>query len=309
MGRIRSVKPEFSHSEAIVALPRDVRLHFIQLWTYADDYGRGKDEPRVIKGAIWPLDDDVTPEMVEAWQCVLAAEGRIARYTVDGRQFFEIKNWHEHQKPNRRTDSKIPPADQGVPVVAVQAQCIDTAPAVQAHREFSAVVVGGGVEVEGDVEVDAPASTVGQLPVVGGEDDSDAAGDREQAVRATAVLVGRNQAAVKGSGSGYAATVTRHILTDTDRGDRDRIRQALDAGHAPEQIAAGWDSFDPLFGTSVPPSEDPEAKARAAERATKAEQETADKLAAMRDAATERAPMPDGLRKRLHAVPDEAAEA
>lgn len=152
MGRIRSIKPEFSQSEAIVALSRDVRLHFIQLWTYADDYGRGKDEPRVIKGAIWPLDDDVSPEQVEAWQCVLAAEGRIVRYTVGGRQFFEVVNWMEHQKPNRRTESKLPAPDQGVPVDAVQAQCIDTASAVQAHREFPAV--GGGVEVEvdGDVE-------------------------------------------------------------------------------------------------------------------------------------------------------------
>lgn len=308
MGRIRSIKPEFSHSEAIVALPRDVRLHFIQLWTYADDHGRGKDEPRVIKGAIWPLDDDVTPEMVEAWQCVLAEHGRIARYTVDGRQFFEIKNWHEHQKPNRRTDSKIAPADQGVPVVAVQAQCVSSADAVQAHREFSAVVVGGGVEVEGDVEVevDAAGSGVGQLPVVGADDDSDAAEQREQAVRATAVLVGRNQAAVKGNGAGYAATVTRRILTDADRGDRDRdrIRAALDAGQTPEQIAAGWDSFDPLFGTGVPPADDPAAVAAAADRAAKREAESAAKLAEIRDAATDRAPMPDDLRKRIHALPD-----
>ena len=169
MARIRSIKPEFSHSDSIAAMPRDVRLHFIQLWTYADDYGRGKDDPRVIKGAIWPLDDDVTAELVESWQSALADHGRIVRYTVDDRRFFEIVNWMEHQKPNRRTDSKHPAPDQGIPVQAVQAQCIDSASAVQVQRDCPAVVVGGDVDVEGALAatadpVDWAQSRIGRLP-------------------------------------------------------------------------------------------------------------------------------------------------
>jgi len=151
MARIRSVKPEFCHSEAIVGLPRDVRLHFILLWTYADDFGRGKDEPRIIKGAIWPMDDDVTADMVADWQDQLHKAGRITRYEVDGRRFFVITNWMEHQKPNRRTDSKLPGPDQGIQVDAVQAQCKSSADAVQMQRDCPAVVVGGDVEVEGEV--------------------------------------------------------------------------------------------------------------------------------------------------------------
>lgn len=169
MARIRSIKPEFSHSDSIAAMPRDVRLHFIQLWTYADDYGRGKDDPRVIKGAIWPLDDDVTAELVESWQSALAEHGRIVRYTVDARRFFEIVNWMEHQKPNRRTDSKHPAPDQGIPVQAVQAQCIDSASAVQVQRDCPAVVVGGDVDVEGALAatadpVDWAKTRIARLP-------------------------------------------------------------------------------------------------------------------------------------------------
>ncbi len=108
MARIRSIKPEFCRSESIVALPVPVRLHFAMLWTYADDYGRGVDNPRLIKGDLWPLDDDVTPAVIESYQASLAAAGRIVRYEVDGKAYFEVVNWAEHQHPQKRKDSTIP---------------------------------------------------------------------------------------------------------------------------------------------------------------------------------------------------------
>ncbi len=116
MARIRSVKPEFAKSETIAALPRDVRLHFMLLWTYADDDGRGVDNPKLIKAELWPLDDDVTATVVEGWQAQLAEHGRIVRYEADGRHFFEVVNFAEHQHPQKKGESKYPPPSSGTPI-------------------------------------------------------------------------------------------------------------------------------------------------------------------------------------------------
>lgn len=284
MARIRSVKPEFCTSEAIAALPRDLRLHFIQLWTYADDYGRGKDEPRVIKGAIWPIDDDVTPEQVEAWQCALAAAGRIVRYTVDGRQFFEVVNWLEHQKPNRRTESKLPAPDQGVPVVAVQEQCIDTADAVQAHRDCPAVgVVGeveGEVEVGGDVEV-AP-DTSPQTTSNAARPDSPLV-DVDQQVRKAVGIYSRTIAArhPEADDPGAYAYGVGQKLTDEDRAS---LAEWITEGDTAEDAAARL--ADPMRGldpTTIRPALDPAAVQAADELAKRREQATAERLEAQRN--------------------------
>lgn len=108
MARIRSIKPEFCTSEAIAALSIPCRLHFAMLWTHADDHGRGLDNPRLIKAALWPLDDDVTVEQVERWQQELADNGRLIRYEAESRQCFQITNWTEHQHPQKPKDSAIP---------------------------------------------------------------------------------------------------------------------------------------------------------------------------------------------------------
>lgn len=78
----------------------------------------------------------------------------------------------------------------------------------------------------------------------GGDDEPAAPTIDEQAIRRTAVLIGR---AVTGTQAGitnpdaYAAKVTRGILdTDGDGIDRDRIERLLGSGRTPEQIAQGW---------------------------------------------------------------------
>lgn len=155
MARMRTLKPEFAKSEAIACLPRDVRLHFALLWTYADDAGRGADNPKLIKAELWPLDDEVTAAVVEEWQACLAAHGRIVRYEVDGRRFFEIVNFEEHQKPQHPKASIIPEPNGNTLSVKVEApESIHEAAPV--CSEILPVVVG--VEVVGEVVVaDAPA--------------------------------------------------------------------------------------------------------------------------------------------------------
>jgi hypothetical protein len=113
MARIRSIKPEYCTSEAIAALTVEAQLHFIKLWTYADDHGRGLDNPRLIKAALWPLADNVGISEVEALQEELELHGRIVRYEVTGRCYFEVVNWAEHQKPQHPKPSDYPAPPEG----------------------------------------------------------------------------------------------------------------------------------------------------------------------------------------------------
>ena len=142
MARIRSIKPGFCTSEAIAALPVPVRLHFAMLWTHCDDHGRGVDNPRLIKAALWPLDDDVTAAVVESYQETLADHGRIDRYEVDGKRYFQVLRWDEHQRPQRPADSVIPESSAAAPVPVADGSASDP-------RGVAAVV--GVVEGEGEV--------------------------------------------------------------------------------------------------------------------------------------------------------------
>ena len=127
--RIRQVKPEFWSSLDIVRLPRLTRLHFIALWNYADDDGRGIDDHRLIK-QMFLLDDDVDAAEIEAHQALLEREGRIVRYEVDGRRYFEILKFRDHQYVQKRKESVYPPVPeyQDVPSVAVALPDADDTP-------------------------------------------------------------------------------------------------------------------------------------------------------------------------------------
>jgi hypothetical protein len=113
--RIRTIKPSFFRSEDVAALPLRARLTWIGLWTHCDDQGRTKDNARLIKGDIWPLDDVSLADIEEDLE-TLAAHERIVRYTVGGRRYLEVVNWHDHQSIQKPTPSKIPPSTEGTPV-------------------------------------------------------------------------------------------------------------------------------------------------------------------------------------------------
>jgi hypothetical protein len=179
MARIRSIKPGFGTSEAIAHLSLGCELHFAKLWTYADDEGRGLDNARLIKGAIWPLRDEVDVDQVEDWQGELARAGRIVRYEAIGKRYFQVVNWDEHQKPQHPKASEYPPppvenAHDGAPSAPESENGLRPAPepsheADRKPHEASpkkppVVVVGEGEGVgEGDVESDTDGADVTRL--------------------------------------------------------------------------------------------------------------------------------------------------
>lgn len=155
MARIRSLHPGYNRSEDIAGptgLSYMARLHFAVLWTYSDDDGRGKDSLPLIKAECWPLDDDVTTKKIEAWMVELEKKGRIIRYEVDGRRYFEVNKWSTWQRPQKKRPSGIPPSPlrpgSGTPTVPIQPSGV-TAPVgvepVVGEGEV-VVVVGEGEE-------------------------------------------------------------------------------------------------------------------------------------------------------------------
>ena len=108
MGRIRSIKPEFPHSESMGNVSRDSRLTFIMLWTLADDSGRLRGSSRMLASLLFPYDDDA-PKKIDGWLTELEREKCIDLYVVDGSHYVQIRNWMSHQKIDHATASKMPP--------------------------------------------------------------------------------------------------------------------------------------------------------------------------------------------------------
>lgn len=124
MSRIRSIKPEFFKSDDVSQLPLRTRLTWIGLWTQCDDHGRTKDDVRLIKADVWPL-DEVSLKDVTADLNTLADRGRIVRYQIDGGSFLAVVNWHGHQSINRPSRSRYPapPVPIGAPAPGENGHC------------------------------------------------------------------------------------------------------------------------------------------------------------------------------------------
>lgn len=113
MSRIRSLKPGFFRSRSLNRLPRDARTTFQGLWCEADDEGRGIADARLLKGAIWPLDDDITPEIIDDHLELLGKE-HITLYEIAGERYYEVVRWEAHQSPQFRRGEGVYPAPEGM---------------------------------------------------------------------------------------------------------------------------------------------------------------------------------------------------
>lgn len=109
MARIRSVSPGLRTSETAAQWDREARYAWVLLWGYLDDYGRGVDNPRVIALDCFPLDDDVTPQLMGHWLDLFEASGSTCRYEFEGKRYLHVLNWADHQKPQHPSKTRIVP--------------------------------------------------------------------------------------------------------------------------------------------------------------------------------------------------------
>lgn len=112
MPRIRTIKPEFAHSESMGRVSRDARLLFVLLWTQCDDAGRTRAASRMLASLLYPYDEDAAA-LIDGWLAELEREGCIVRYQVDGDTYLEVAKWLKHQKIDRPSKSKFPDPREG----------------------------------------------------------------------------------------------------------------------------------------------------------------------------------------------------
>lgn len=102
MARIRSIKPEFWTSEQIAECSPNVRLLFIGMWNFCDDYGVHPASEMRLKMEVFPSDsfskDDIRRMIDE-----LLANGLLTEYEVSGTQYWWVTGWDKHQKPDCKT--------------------------------------------------------------------------------------------------------------------------------------------------------------------------------------------------------------
>jgi len=108
--RIRTIKPEIWSSPQIMDLSRDARLLFIGLMTQADDEGRGLTDPRRLRAAIFPGDDDMAADRLVELLQELATQRLVELYaTDDGIGLYALTGWRRNQKVDHPRPSSYPP--------------------------------------------------------------------------------------------------------------------------------------------------------------------------------------------------------
>ena len=149
MARIRSIKPELRTDLTVAAWPIPVRYAWVLLWGYLDDYGRGRDDPRLLKADLFPLDDAITAKKLAGWVATMAADGCVCRYEVDGDHYLHALHWGRHQRPSHPLPSRIPPC----PTHEIAEDCgklpEDVAQTSEKRSPEQVVVAGSREQVEG----------------------------------------------------------------------------------------------------------------------------------------------------------------
>lgn len=160
--RIRSIKPEFWRSEDIAALPWEVRLLFIGLWSYVDDNGVGRDDERIIRAELFALDEDLSESSlrVHGGLKLLHARNLIDRYTVQGKPFLHIRTWDRHQKINRPSPGRYPLPTCGNAEIHEPL----TEDSVSPHHTLRAGTGEQGNRGTGDTPTGAAAPAAGKTP-------------------------------------------------------------------------------------------------------------------------------------------------
>lgn len=155
MARIRTIKPEFWADEAIAKLSYPARLLSIALLNFADDEGRLRGSPMLIRAECFPYEPDI--DIVK-----LLAELQAVRFVVayedQGQKYLWIRKFVDHQKIDRPKASQLP---QPPPL----ARFVDDESTID-RRRIAAVLEGKGREGNGNGPAAQQLAAPALLPLV-----------------------------------------------------------------------------------------------------------------------------------------------
>lgn len=119
MARIRQIKPEYWRSPDTAAASAVARLLYIAMWNWADDAGRGEADLKALEGFAFPNDDvyELSCGTSENFRHVLSEVQKcfgVVFYQVDGKPYYEIPSWADHQRNERIAKGKHPASNEGL---------------------------------------------------------------------------------------------------------------------------------------------------------------------------------------------------
>lgn len=103
----RMIDPRLWQSETLAKLTLGQRLLFIGLFSNADDQGRLRAHPALIRSLVFPYDDTPLDQLETDLQAIADAEC-IQLYETEGRRCLQVINWWHYQKPQWAYPSQIP---------------------------------------------------------------------------------------------------------------------------------------------------------------------------------------------------------
>ena len=106
----RMIDPCFWMSETMASLTMQQRLLFIGLFSNADDQGRLRAHPSLIRSMVFPY-EDVPIEDIQRDLGALKGIHSIYVYAADDKPYLQIVNWWKYQSPQWAYPSDIPPPD------------------------------------------------------------------------------------------------------------------------------------------------------------------------------------------------------
>ena len=106
----RMIDPAFWQSETMASLPITQRYLFIGLFSNANDQGRLKAHPALIRSTVFPY-EDVSQDDLKTDLAALESIDSIHLYSVEGKAYLQIVNWWKYQSPQWAYPSSIPAPD------------------------------------------------------------------------------------------------------------------------------------------------------------------------------------------------------
>lgn len=107
MAKRRMIHDCIWSSEDVAELTMRQRLLWVGLITTADDQGRGRAHPGLVRASVFPFDVITQDEIGEDLAAIEVA-GMVLLYEVDGSDYYQITNWWEYQSPQWATPSDYP---------------------------------------------------------------------------------------------------------------------------------------------------------------------------------------------------------
>ena len=108
MARIRTLKPDIWTDEKFALLSTGAKLLFIGAISTADDAGRFRAHPALLKANIFPL-DQTKPADLDKWLAELVGAGMVELYQVRGETFAQLTNWRKHQRLDNASKDRVLP--------------------------------------------------------------------------------------------------------------------------------------------------------------------------------------------------------